>query len=57
MAFIISPEKAANYIIKGLRKEKILIAFPLITKILSDFGKILPKRVFNFIFNKKNFKF
>ncbi len=57
MPFLISPDKAASYIVKGLTKEKTLIAFPLPTKILSGIGKILPKCIFNFMFSNRNFKF
>ncbi|MDR0926696.1 MAG: SDR family NAD(P)-dependent oxidoreductase [Ignavibacteria bacterium] len=57
MPFIISPEKAATYIVKGIAKEKPIIAFPKIVSIASTIGKIMPLWLFKLLFSKGEYKF
>ena len=48
MPFIISPEKAADIILRGIEKEKPVIAFPPVLTFAAWFGGILPGRVYEF---------
>jgi len=49
MPFIISAEKAADYIIHGLAKKKKIIQFPLPTVLGSKFLGLLPEKIFHFL--------
>ncbi len=48
MPMIVSPEKAADIILKGIEKEKSIIAFPLPIAFASWLGGIVPSRVYEF---------
>src|SRR5690554_1709595 len=52
MPFLINPEKACQYIIKGLRKEKKVIQFPLPTVIGDKIIKYLPNFLFDYFMSK-----
>jgi short-subunit dehydrogenase len=53
MPFLMDPEKAADIIVKGLKKEKRIIQFPLITVIGSKFIGLLPVRLFEYLEYKR----
>lgn len=49
MPFLMSPEKAASIIFRGLEKKKYDITFPIVMSILFKFIRILPRPIFFFI--------
>jgi short-subunit dehydrogenase len=53
MPFLMDAENAADIIIKGLRKEKRIIQFPIITVIGSKFIGLLPVRLFEYFEYKR----
>ena len=53
MPFLMSPEKSAEHIIKGLRKGKRFIEYPFPTKIGSKIIGMLPNRFFEWLARKK----
>ncbi len=55
MPFLISAEKAAKIILRGLQKEKRYIAFPLIMKLLVDVVRLVPNSLFEF-FSRRQFQ-
>ena len=52
MPMLMSAEKAANIILRGIEKEKPIIAFPMPMVFASWFGGILPSRVYEFFAKK-----
>ena len=52
MPFLMEPDKAANIIIKGLKKEKRVIQFPFITAVGSMLSKFIPNPVFDYFAKK-----
>jgi short-subunit dehydrogenase len=48
MPFIMPPEKAADIIIRGIEKEKPIIAFPPVLTFASWLGGILPSSIYEF---------
>jgi short-subunit dehydrogenase len=57
MPFIISAEKAAKYIIRGIYKKKQIIAFPALMSLFSYLGRVVPNWLFSLVFKGKFFKF
>lgn len=57
MPFIIDAEKASDYIVKGIKKEKNIISFPFMTKMLVGIAKLLPANIMNFVFKNREFRF
>lgn len=53
MPFLMSAEKAASIIIKGIKKEKQIIQFPLGTVLGAKLIKEMPNFVFDFIFSNR----
>lgn len=53
MPFLLNVEKAAAIIVKGLKKEKKIIQFPLGTVIGGEIIRLLPNLIFDFIFSKQ----
>ena len=53
MPFLMDAENAADIIVKGLKKEKRIIQFPLITVIGSKFIGLLPVRLFEYFEYKR----
>lgn len=53
MPFLISVEKAAEIIIKGIKKEKPLIEFPLRTSLASKIVKYMPRSLFEYLFSRE----
>lgn len=53
MPFIMDADKAADIIVKGLRKEKRIIQFPLITVMSSKLIGLLPVRLFEYLEYKR----
>jgi short-subunit dehydrogenase len=53
MPFLMDVEKAAGIIIKGIKKEKIIIQFPLPIVIGSKLLKIMPNKVYDFLMSKR----
>ena len=49
MPFLMSPEKAASIIFRGLEKKKYDITFPIVMSILFKFIRVLPRPIFFFI--------
>ena len=47
MPFLMSPEKAAEIILKGIRKEKRIIQFPLPTVIGTKLVSLIPPGLFD----------
>ncbi len=56
MPFIISPEKAAGYIIRGIEKGKKIIAFPLPMVLIVKFIGALPVSVYDFLASKNKYE-
>lgn len=56
MPFIISPEKAAKYIVKGIEKEKRVIAFPLTMSLTVKFIGNLPAALYEFLASKNKYE-
>jgi len=56
MPFLMSVEKAVKIIIKGMKKEKRIIQFPLPTVLISKFMRIVPKHLFEYISIKNSSK-
>lgn len=52
MPLIMSPERASKKIIKGISKNKGMIAFPLIFYILLKITRLLPFPIVNYLFSK-----
>ncbi len=52
MPFLIDVHKAANIIIKGIKKEKRIIQFPYQTVFFAKLLKILPNKIFEYIASK-----
>ncbi|RPI66153.1 MAG: SDR family NAD(P)-dependent oxidoreductase [Ignavibacteriales bacterium] len=52
MPFMIEPSKAADIILKGLRKEKKIIQFPLPTVIGAKLVKLIPNFIFDYFSGK-----
>ncbi|MBM2813299.1 MAG: oxidoreductase, short chain dehydrogenase [Ignavibacteria bacterium] len=55
MPFLIDPDEAAKIIVKGIEKEKRIIAFPLIMSLFSYFGKSVPAALFDLILSGRTF--
>ena len=53
MPFLMDGDKAAGIIIKGLKEEKRIIQFPLMTVIGSKFIGLLPVRLFEYLEYKR----
>mgnify|MGYP000975267266 FL=1 len=53
MPFVISPDKAAGIIIRGIEKEKNIIQFPMPMVLLTRFLGLLPSKVFDFLISNK----
>ena len=49
MPFLMTAEKAANIIFKGLEKKKYDITFPFMMSLIFKILKILPKPIFLFL--------
>ncbi|MGK9475743.1 SDR family NAD(P)-dependent oxidoreductase [Melioribacter sp. OK-6-Me] len=52
MPFLMTPEKAAEIILKGIEKEKRIIQFPMPTVIMSKIVGILPSSIYEFLATK-----
>jgi len=52
MPSLMDVDRAAKIIIKGIKKEKHIIQFPLTTVIGSKIAKLLPDRLFDYLMNK-----
>ena len=52
MPFLMEAEKAANIIIKGIKKEKTIIQFPLPIVLGSKILKIMPNKLYDFLLSK-----
>ena len=53
MPLLMEPEKAADIIVKGIKKEKIIIQFPLPIVLGSKLLKIMPNRIYDFLMTKQ----
>ena len=53
MPLLMEPEKAADIIVKGIKKEKITIQFPLPIVLGSKLLKIMPNRIYDFLMSKQ----
>ncbi len=49
MPFLLSPEQAAEYVLSGLEKEKIKIAFPSVFATLLEFARVIPYFFYDFL--------
>lgn len=56
MPLLMEPEKVADIILRGIEKEKSIIAFPWPIAFASWFGGILPSRVYEFFASRVNVK-
>lgn len=53
MPFLISVDKAADIILKGIKKEKPVIEFPLRTSLGAKVVKCMPRSLFEFLFSRE----
>jgi hypothetical protein len=51
MPFLMDVEKASPIILKGIKNEKDIIQFPLPTVLGAKFLKIIPDKLFNYLFS------
>ncbi len=56
MPFIIQPEKAAGYIIKGIEKEKRVFAFPFVMSAIVKFIGALPSGLYEYFASKNKYE-
>jgi short-subunit dehydrogenase len=53
MPFLMEPDKAAEIIIDGIRKNKRVIEFPFLLSLMVKFLKVLPDSIFEYLASKK----
>jgi short-subunit dehydrogenase len=53
MPLLMDADKAAEIILKGIKKEKRIIQFPLLLVILTELVRLLPKSLFEYLAGKK----